>query len=87
MVCFRTKNPNLGKFLRALEGKMLVLFRAISNILRPFGIFYGHLVYFVVISYIVPQFWYVVPRKIWQTLMESNCLIESIVVIHAIVHK
>jgi hypothetical protein len=34
MVCFQTKNPNLGKFLRALHGKMLVYFM------------YGHLEYF-----------------------------------------
>jgi hypothetical protein len=44
MVCFQTKNPNLGKFLRALELKMLVYFMVIWNILRSFGIFYGHLV-------------------------------------------
>jgi hypothetical protein len=37
MVSFRTKNPNLGKFWMALEGKMLIYFRAF------FGIFYGHL--------------------------------------------
>jgi hypothetical protein len=30
----------------------LVYFTAIGNILWPFGIFYGHLVYFVVIWYI-----------------------------------
>jgi hypothetical protein len=32
---FKTKNPYLGKFCRA-----------VWSILRPFGIFYGHLVYF-----------------------------------------
>jgi hypothetical protein len=31
----------------------------IWSILRPFGIFYGHLVYF-------PPSWYVAQRKIWQ---------------------
>jgi hypothetical protein len=42
------------------------------SILLPFGLFYGHLVCFKVIWYIlwlfgiVPPFWYVVPRKIWQ---------------------
>jgi hypothetical protein len=44
---------------------MLVNFQAIWPILLLFGIFYGHLVYFVVIL-VVFKFWYVVPRKIWQ---------------------
>jgi hypothetical protein len=44
MVCFQTQNPNLGKFCRALEWKMLVYFMVIWNILRSFGIFYGNLV-------------------------------------------
>jgi hypothetical protein len=44
MVYFQTKNPTLSKFLRALEWKMLVYFMVIWGILRPFGIFYGHLV-------------------------------------------
>jgi hypothetical protein len=34
MVCFQTKNPNLGKSWRALELKMLVYFLVIWNILR-----------------------------------------------------
>jgi hypothetical protein len=34
MVCFQTKNPNLGKFWRVLDWKKL-------------GIFYGHLEYFM----------------------------------------
>jgi hypothetical protein len=73
MVCFQTKNTNLGKFWRVLQWKMLeyfiaiwsifyrhlVYFVAIWYVLWPFGIFYGYLVYF-------PPFWYVVPRKIWQ---------------------
>jgi hypothetical protein len=44
MVCFQTKNSNLGKFRRALELKMLLYFMTIWNILRPFGIIYGRLV-------------------------------------------
>jgi hypothetical protein len=32
MVSFRTKNPNLGKILRALDGKMLIYFRAFGKI-------------------------------------------------------
>jgi hypothetical protein len=31
-----------------------------------FGIFYGHLEYFVAILEHFPPFWYVVPRIIWQ---------------------
>jgi hypothetical protein len=51
MVCFRTKNHNLGKFWRALEWKLLVYFMVIWNILRSFVIFYGHLEYFTAIWY------------------------------------
>jgi hypothetical protein len=43
MVCFQTKNLDLGKFLRALERKKLVYSIFIWKILRPFGIVYGHL--------------------------------------------
>jgi hypothetical protein len=56
MVCFQTKNPNLGKFWRALDWKMLICFMVIWNILWPFGIFYDHLVQFVFIWYIFPVF-------------------------------
>jgi hypothetical protein len=49
MVSLQTKNPNFGKFYRALDGKMLIYFRAIWNILWIFGIFYDHLVHFVFI--------------------------------------
>jgi hypothetical protein len=55
MVYFQTKNPNLGKFLRALDWKMLIYFMAIWNIFRTFGIFYvfyDHLVHFTFIWYI-----------------------------------
>jgi hypothetical protein len=51
MVCFQTKNPNLGKFWRALDGKMLIYFMDIWNILRTFGKF---LLHFVLILYIFP---------------------------------
>jgi hypothetical protein len=44
MVYFQTKNPNMGKFWRALEWKMLVYFMTIWNNLWPFGIIYGRLV-------------------------------------------
>jgi hypothetical protein len=49
IVWFKTKNTNLGLFWRALEGKIL-------DILWPFGIFYGHLVYFMAIWYILWPF-------------------------------
>jgi hypothetical protein len=44
MVCFQTKNPNWGKFWRALEWKILVYFMIIWNILRPIGVHYGPMV-------------------------------------------
>jgi hypothetical protein len=40
MVCFKTKNPNLGKFWRALDWNILIYFMAIGNSLRTFGICY-----------------------------------------------
>jgi hypothetical protein len=49
MVSLKTKNPNLGKFWRALDWKMLIYFLAIWNILQTFGICYDHLVHFVFI--------------------------------------
>jgi hypothetical protein len=56
MVCFQTKNPNLGKFCGVLLWKILVYFMANWSILRPLEIFYGHLVYFVVLWYNFPRF-------------------------------
>jgi hypothetical protein len=56
MVCFQAKNPNLGKFWRFLQWKILAKLLTIWSILRPSEIFYGHLVYFVVIRYIFPRF-------------------------------
>jgi hypothetical protein len=47
MVCFQTKNPNLGKFWRVLQWKILVYFKTVWSILLSFEIFYGHLVYFM----------------------------------------
>jgi hypothetical protein len=46
MVYFQTKNPDLGKFWRVLEWKMLVYFTVIWYILK---------VYFVAIWYIFPR--------------------------------
>jgi hypothetical protein len=65
---FQTKNPNLGKLWRVLLWKILVCLMTIWSILLPLGIFYGHLVYFVVIWYMCfSSFWYFGPRKIWQS--------------------
>jgi hypothetical protein len=52
-VYFQTKNPNLGKFWRGSDWKMLINFRAIWNTLRAFGIFYDHWVHFVFVWYIL----------------------------------
>jgi hypothetical protein len=46
MAYFRTKNPNLGKFLKDLRWSVLVCFMAIWYILWPLSTFYGNLVYF-----------------------------------------
>jgi hypothetical protein len=73
MVSFRTKNPNLGKFRRVLQWKMLVYFMDIWSTFRACVIFYGHLVY-------VPSFWYILPilvccnKKNLATLNESRGL-------------
>jgi hypothetical protein len=56
MVCFQTKNQKLGTFWRVLQWKIMVYFMVIWSILRPFDIFYGHLVYLVVIGYSFPRF-------------------------------
>jgi preprotein translocase subunit SecY len=39
-----------------LQGKIWAYFMTIGSILQPLEIFYGHLVYFVVIWYIFPFF-------------------------------
>jgi hypothetical protein len=61
MVYFQNKNPNLGKFWRALEWKRLLYYLAVWNILQPFRTYFGHLViYLVAIRNIFPPFWYIV---------------------------
>jgi hypothetical protein len=49
MVYYHSKNPNLG-----VNYWVYRYFITISNILRPFGVLYGNLVWFVVIWYIFP---------------------------------
>jgi hypothetical protein len=64
MVCFQTKNTNLGKFLRALDWKMMIYYMAIWNILLAFGIFYDHLVgTFCVHLVHFLRFWYHAPKQ------------------------
>jgi hypothetical protein len=46
MVCFQTKTPNLGKFLRDLDWKMLIYFMAVHYKLWTFGKFCVDLVHF-----------------------------------------
>jgi hypothetical protein len=71
MVYFQIKNLSLGKFLRALDWKMLIYFMSICNILQTFGIFYDHLVHFKSIWHIFIRFWYHVPRKNLATLSRT----------------
>jgi hypothetical protein len=58
MVCFQTKNSNLGKFCRVLQLKILEYFMTLY-ILLLLGIVHGRLKYIVVIRYIFPVlvFW------------------------------
>jgi hypothetical protein len=67
MVCFKTKNPNLGKFWRVLQWKMLVFFMDTWSILRSLVIFYG--------SWNIGIFFPVlvcVRRKIWQPCLRTG---------------
>jgi hypothetical protein len=45
MVSFQTKNPNMGKFWRVLQWKMLVYFMDTWSISQSLVIFYGHSVH------------------------------------------
>jgi hypothetical protein len=67
MVYFQTQNTNLGKFWRVLQWKLLVYFMAIWSILWPFGLFYGHFGLFCGYLVYFSPFWYVAPRKSWQS--------------------
>jgi hypothetical protein len=53
---FETQSHNLGKFWSVLQLIMLVNLMPIWYMLWSFGIFCGHLVYFVVIWYILWSF-------------------------------
>jgi hypothetical protein len=78
MVYFHTKNSNLEKIWRALEWKNvrilydhLEYFTAIRYNLLPFGIVYGHLVYF-------SRFGMFGARKIWQPWIGEEIWIRKI---------
>jgi hypothetical protein len=53
---FQTKNPNLGKFWRVLQWRMLVYVMAIWSISPQFGRSCGHSIYFTVIWYVFSRF-------------------------------
>jgi hypothetical protein len=61
---FLNQNPNLGKFWRVLQWKILVYFMAIRSILRPIGILYGHLVHFEFLWYIFHRVGRVYPKNL-----------------------
>jgi hypothetical protein len=65
---FKPKIPIWVNFIGSCNGSCWY-------ILWAFGIFYCHLVFFIVIWYIV--FWYVVPKRIWQpwTMLVFLCLV------------
>jgi hypothetical protein len=73
MVYFSDQKLQFGKILEGLAREDVGIFMAILSILQPTGIFYGHLVHFVVIWYIFCPFWYVAARKIWQPWLGSFC--------------
>jgi hypothetical protein len=70
MVSLQTKNPDSGKFRRALDGKMLIYFMAIWNILQTFGAFYDHLVHFVFLLVQFVFIWYIFP--VWVIFGKKN---------------
>jgi hypothetical protein len=58
---FQTKNPNLGKFWRALQWKLMVCLHNVY-LLYFMDIWHTH----IVVVWWFFQFGYVVPAKIWQ---------------------
>jgi hypothetical protein len=56
MVYFQTKNTNFGNFVMVLQWKMLVYFMDICSFSQQACILNGHLIYFVVIWYILWSF-------------------------------
>jgi hypothetical protein len=77
MAYFQTQNPNLGKFWRVLQWKMLVYILAIWSILQLSGIFCGHFWYNVWSFGIFLPFWYNVHMVIWYIFAVLVCSIEK----------
>jgi hypothetical protein len=73
MVCFQTKNPNLGKFWKYLQWKILVYFMTIWSIFRPCCIFYRIVAYFVVIWYISPVLVNCTTQSLATLVMAMSC--------------
>jgi hypothetical protein len=71
---FQTQNRNLGTLSRVLQWKMLVYFMDIWSILSPLDIFYGHMVYMVVIWYNFPRFGMLHQEKSGNPVLESLIL-------------
>jgi hypothetical protein len=66
MVHFHTKNPNLGKFWRALAWKMSEYFGAIWNIVHTLGTTIWTVVKYCGYLVLFSRFGMFEPRKIWQ---------------------
>jgi hypothetical protein len=90
MVYFQTKDAKFGKILECLAMEDVGKFYGISSILLPFGIFYGHLVNFVVILvyfmpfgifyaiwYILWSFWYIFPVLVCCTKQNLATLVQA----------
>jgi hypothetical protein len=71
MAYLLSKNPNLGKFGRVLQWKMLVYYMGICYILWPFDIFCGYLLYFVIIWHIFSRFGTLYKENIRQRCWEA----------------
>jgi hypothetical protein len=73
MVYFQTKNRNLGKFWRVLQWKILVYFMDIWSILRTF---YWHLVNFLIIWCIFPQFGILYQEKSGNPALDHDSVVD-----------
>jgi hypothetical protein len=70
MISFQTKNTNLGKFQRTLDGKFWY-------ILWPIAIFYRHLGYFMTIWHIFPVLVSCTKRNL-ATLLSTGCRLSFV---------
>jgi hypothetical protein len=82
---FKPKIPIGVNFGRSWNGRCWFM-------LWPFGMFYGHLVYFMAIWYMYlisgnleyfPPFWYIVPRKLWQPRVSAPLFHRSPYLCHS----